>query len=196
LFAQTSYCYKCEYARSVSDTPHRFVATVLYEVPFGKGKQMFNHGLGDAVLGGWEISSLVTVQSGFPLTALVGKDQSNTGVGFDRPNASGLPSATSNPTTGQWFNTAAYTLQPLGSFGNAGRNTITGPGIFQWDFSTLKNFRFAETRYLQFRFESFNAPNHPNWADPTTTLINPNFGKITSTRAAMRELQFALKLIF
>jgi hypothetical protein len=87
-----------------------------------------------------------------------------------------------------------------------------GPGIFDWDFSTLKNFNFTEKRYLQFRFEVFNFLNHPNFGDPNLTLGNNrvdattgipivgtgSFGQISSTRTGidMRELQFSLKLIF
>ena len=113
--------------------------------------------------------------------------------------------------TAEWFNIDAFALQPLGSYGNAGRNVVIGPGIFSWDFSTLKNFYFSEKRYLQFRFEVFNFLNHPNFGDPNLTLGNNrvdanglpilgtgSFGTVTSTRSGidMRELQFSLKLIF
>jgi hypothetical protein len=153
----------------------------------------------------------VTYSSGFPEYIADGIDRSNTAVGNDRPNATGAATALSNPTTGEWFNVQAFALQPAGTFGNVGRDVVTGPGLFNWDFSTLKNFNFTERRYLQFRFETFNAANHPNWGDPGVSL-NANrldasgipipgtgaFGQITSTRAGidMRELQFSLKLIF
>ena len=81
----------------------------------------------------------------------------------------------------QFFNTAAFVLQPFGAFGNAGRNTVIGPGMINWDFSTLKNF---------------NIPNHPNWGDLTTNVLNSNYGKIRGTRTNMRELQFGLKYTF
>ena len=102
-------------------------------------------------------------------------------------------------------------MQPFGTYGTLGRNTITGPGIFSVDFWTLKNFNFTEYRYLQFRFEAFNFLNHPNFGDPNTSLANStltaagvpipgtgSFGTITSTRGGidMRELQFSLKLVF
>jgi len=117
----------------------------------------------------------------------------------------------SNPTTGQWFNLQAFAMQPAGTWGNLGRNIVTGPGIFDIDFSTLKNFRFTEKRYLQFRFEAFNVLNHPNFGDPNVSLasdaLNASgmaipgsgaFGIITNTRGGidMRELQFSLKLVF
>ena len=103
-------------------------------------------------------------------------------------------------------------MQPLGTYGNAGRDAIIGPGIFVWDFSILKSFFFTEKRYLQFRFETFDFLNHPNFGDPNLTLGNNtisgsngqpvpgtgSFGTITSTRTGidMRELQFSLKVIF
>ena len=102
-------------------------------------------------------------------------------------------------------------LQPLGTYGNLSRNPLTGPGVFDVDFSTLKNFKFTERKSLQFRFEAFNVLNHPNFGDPNTTLSNSvlnsagipipgsgAFGTIRSTRAGidMRELQFSLKLLF
>ena len=78
----------------------------------------------------------------------------------------------------------------------AGRNTIMGPGIISWDFSLIKHFRFTESRWLEFRFEAFNFPNHPNWGPPNTTFVSADFGKVRSTRTSMRELQLGLKLNF
>ena len=83
-----------------------------------------------------------------------------------------------------------------GTFGNVGRNTVIGPGITNWDFSTLKDFHFTEGKYLQFRFEAFNILNHPIWGDPDTYFPDNTFGKIRSTRIDMRQLQFGLKFVF
>jgi hypothetical protein len=116
----------------------------------------------------------------------------------------------SNPNSGEWFNLKAFVEEPQGSFGNLGRNPpgITGPGIFEWDGSILKNFNFTEQRFLQFRFEVFNASNHPNFGDPGLALAantvvagqavpgTGTFGEITSTRVAMRQVQLSLKLVF
>jgi hypothetical protein len=140
-----------------------------------------------------------------------GSDRSQTSTGYDRTNATGISPQLDNPTPNEWFNIAAFSLQPLNTYGNAGRNVAQGPGVFDWDFSTLKNFNFTEKRYLQFRFEVFNFLNHPNFGDPNLTLGNNkvgqdqvpilgtgSFGQISSTRTGidMRELQFSLKLIF
>ena len=79
---------------------------------------------------------------------------------------------------------------------------MIGPGLLNWDFSAIKNFAVRENQQLQFRVEFFNLPNHPNWAfvpnnsNPSTTLVDPNFGKIRNTRPDMRDIQLGLKYIF
>ncbi len=142
-------------------------------------------------------SSILTWQTGFPLTVTYGNDQSNTGAGFDRPNATGIsPNDIAQRNTGKYFNTAAFVVQPFGTYGNVGRNTLIGPGIFSMDASILKNFNFTERTYLQFRFEAFNLPNHPNWGNPNTNPFSSGFGSIGGTRTNMRQLQLALKFVF
>jgi hypothetical protein len=87
-------------------------------------------------------------------------------------------------------------LEPFGTLGNVGRNTLIGPGIINLDFATSKDFRIREGHHLEFRFEAFNIPNHPNWGIPNTNIVSSGFGTITSTATDMRELQLALKYIF
>jgi hypothetical protein len=198
LFPQDSFCLQCEWARSIFDVRHRFVASVLYELPFGRGKPYLVDGLGGAILGGWQVSAITSISSGFPRNVTVGTDRSNTGGGQDRPNATGEPVELPRDqrTVQRWFNTNAYVAQPAGTWGDVGRNTVTGPGITNVDVSIIRNFRLADTKTLQFRLEAFNAINHPIWNDPNTTLTSPNYGTITSTRKPMRELQIGLKFIF
>lgn len=200
LFPQTSACtMTCEYARSNFDVAHRLVTSLLYQLPVGKGQRFLNTGgVVNAVLGGWQFSTILTMQTGFPITVTTGKDQSNTGIGTDRPNATGatvaLPQGQQDPQ--RFFNTSAFTLEPFGTLGNVGRNTLVGPGIINLDVSTLKDFRVREGHQLEFRFEAFNALNHPNWGIPNTTIVSPGFGTITTTATQMRQMQVALKYIF
>jgi hypothetical protein len=212
LFPQNSYCMRCERGLSTFDTRHRFVTSILYDVPIGKGRAMeITNPVLNAIAGGWQLGSIVTLSTGFPLTVTSGSDISNTGAGFDRPNTVlGQDPYVSNPDPQLWYNPAAYIVQPVGTFGNVGRNTLISPSIFAWDFSTLKNFQmgYSEGHYLQFRFEAFNLPNHPNWGNPNTNagqiqrnaagvITNSNnFGVIGGTRTNMRQLQFALKYVF
>ena len=86
LFPQNSFCLDCEWGLSVFDVRHRFVSSILYELPFGDGKPFLQTGVGGAILGGWQISTIISKSSGFPRTAYVGTDRSNTGGGQDRPN--------------------------------------------------------------------------------------------------------------
>ena len=199
LFPQNSYCRACERALSSYHTAHRAVGSILYDLPVGKGRPVdVQNGILNTIVGGWQVGSILAWQTGFPITVSTGTDQSNTGAGFDRPNATGqdpyLPS--DQRTTGRWFNTNAFVRQPFGTFGNVGRNTLIGPRIFNWDASILKNFNFTERHYLQFRFEAFNAPNHPNWSNPNTNRNSAAFGSIGGTRTSMRQLQFGLKFVF
>ena len=197
LFPQDSFCFTCEWGLSVFDVRHRFVSSVLYELPFGKGKPFLTDGVGGALLGGWQISTILSKSSGFPRTAFTGTDRSNTGGGQDRPDLTGqdpiLPS--DQQTIQRWFNTAAFAVQPAGTWGNAGRNTFFGPGILNVDGSIIRNFQ-VRTRTLQLRLEAFNLFNNPIWGDPNTTLSNPLYGSITTTRKPMRELQLGVKFVF
>lgn len=212
LFPQNSYCMRCERGLSAFDTRHRFVTSLLYDLPVGKGKAWnIENGFADTIIGGWQLGTIVTASTGFPLTVVSGRDQSNTGAGFDRPMYnSGTDPNLSNRDPQRWYNPAAFVLQPFGTFGNVGRNTLISPSILGIDFSALKNFRIpgAENHTLQFRFEAFNLPNHPNWGNPDTNagqiqrdsagnITNAgSYGVIGGTRTNMRNLQFALKYIF
>ena len=198
LFPQNSFCFECEWGPSVFDVRHRIVASVIYELPFGGGKPFMETGAGAAILGGWQVSTIISKSSGFPRTAYTGTDRSNTGAGFDRPNATGDPDLPGDQqTSARFFNTDAFALQPLGTFGNADRNTFTGPGIFRVDASIIRNFRFGQSsKSIQFRLEAFNVFNNPIWNDPDTTLTSATYGQITSTRTPMRELQLGFKFIF
>ena len=99
-------------------------------------------------------------------------------------------------TTEHFFNTAAFAVQPFGTFGNVGRNTLIGPRLLNWDFSAHKNFNFTETRRLQFRYEAFNLWNNTNYNRPGNSVSAPaTFGRITAAQPA-RVMQMALKLYF
>jgi hypothetical protein len=196
LNPQNSYCLSCEDGLSVFDQRHRFVTSVVYDLPFGTGRRLLASGPLSEVVGGWKMTSVVTIGTGFPLTVSAGEDSANVG-NCCRPNRDfNVSTAIDDPTIDKWFNVAAYSRATNGTFGTAGRSEVIGPGIKNWDFSLSKEFHFARQPYLEFRAEAFNLLNHPNWGDPNTTLNNAAFGKISSTRTDMRQLQFGLKLVF
>jgi hypothetical protein len=200
LFPQNSYCRSCEKARSSHDTRHRLVTSALWELPFGKGRRFgIDNPVANVIAGGWQLGGILTLQSGFAMTITNGLDTSNAGGLFDRPDSTGvnaaLPRGEQDPQ--RFFNTAAFRMNQPGMFGNVGRNTMDTPGIIGFDFAMHKDFRFTEQHRLQFRFEAFNLPNHPNWNNPNTNIAaGSNFGVITGTRGNMRNLQFALKYMF
>jgi hypothetical protein len=107
------------------------------------------------------------------------------------------PNANAPHTVAQWFNTACFTDVPKGQVrpGNAGRNTIRGPGYQTWDMSAFKNFHFTESRYLQFRGEFFNIFNHTNLSSIGATLGSATYGTVTAARDP-RIIQLGLKLYF
>ena len=151
---------------------------------------------------GWETLGIVTLQTGRPFTvALLSEiDNSGTGrsiLGFganDRPNVVGNPEL-NNPTPNRWFNPAAFVFPAPGTFGNAGRNILDGPGYQNVNASLVKNTHLTEEVNLQFRAEFFNLFNHPNFNLPDNFLGSPTFGVISSAREP-RHIQFGLKLLF
>ena len=175
------------------------MTSALYELPFGKGKTLLNRGgVVNAIAGGWQVSSILTLQTGTPADVVSGVDAGNRGYSSpaDRPNSTGVNAALSGDNANAFFNTAAFTREPAGTLGNVGRNTLIGPGITNWDLSMFKTFTIREQQQLQFRFESFNAANHPNLGLPDITLADAAFGTIRTTTTNMRNIQFGLKYIF
>src|SRR5207248_5222622 len=130
-------------------------------LPIGKGRKLDTpNGFVNAIVGGWQVGGLTTIQSGLPqVITFGGVDRSNTGVGYDLPIATGSGSGyLSNPTPSRWYDPAAFVEAPAGTWGNVGRNTLVGPGIFALDFDAHKEFTmpYSEHHKLQFRFEAFN----------------------------------------
>ncbi len=190
---QNAYCFRCDYGPSASDFKHRFVESIVYDVPtFGR------RALARNVTGGWELSGIFTYQGGFPVTPLVAGDNSETLTYADRPNV--IPGAPiflpSNHDPAQWFNPAAFQVAPLGQYGNAGKGIIEGPHLIELDFAAMKNLRFGERYNLQIRGEAFNIANHPNFASPNSQVNTPSAGTITSTVTTSRQIQLGMKFTF
>jgi hypothetical protein len=152
----------------------------------------------DAVLGGWELSGIYRFVSGAPLSFYVPGATLGNGYGT-RPNLKGNPRLP-NSSANLWFDPAAFQAPPLYTFGNSGKGIMDGPASHVLDLGLMKNFYFTENRYLQFRWELFNAPNHVNLCAstnncPNTTIGFPTTGKIF-TAADARIMQLGMKFIF
>lgn len=191
------------YGLSLFDIPNRFTFSPVYELPFGTGKPFVSHGPWAKIIGGFQVSGIITVQSGAPVTPVMSGNFSNTNNqllgSLDRPNVVPGMDPNSGPhTLHKWFNTGAFVAPPFGTFGNSGVTTVWGPGLVEFDTALVRNFRLWEQKRLQFRGEAFNVLNHPNFANPNAIVNSPTFGTISSTSvlSSAREIQLALKLVF
>jgi hypothetical protein len=143
--------------------------------------------------GSWEFAPIISVRSGDRLNVLTGTDNSLTGQGQDRPNVVLSSSYAAHKSVALWLNPAAFVPNAMGTFGNFGRNALFGPGNFAFDASLSRRFALGEWIRLEARFEAFNAINHTNFNNPTTTLNSSNFGKLLGA-GDPRILQFAVKV--
>jgi len=198
---QDSFNIRAEKGLADFDNRKRWVTSVDYELPVGKGRPFLNQsGVLDAIVGGWHLGGIITVRSGFPFSPQIGFDPSNTGSpGLQRSNQIGSGHL-ANPSPSLWFNVNDFPLPncPNGCFGNAGKNILEGPGERTVDLSLRKFFNFTEQINLEFRAEFFNAFNHAVFSQPDSFITDGAgaAGVITSTVIPQRQIQFALKLHF
>ena len=205
---------RADWGLATYNVSHVGVLNALYSLPFGLGQTYGSNleGWAGQLASGWSLASIVTLQTGFPLTPQLSYNPSNNGDTrnpvrpFINPNFRGSV-VLGNPD--QWFNPAAFLAPPANSgfYGNAGRDIVSGPGLATWDFSVLKNTTIYERAQLQFRLEifnllnraNFNTPNLITFTPPTTTNpsgVSGTAGAITSTSTTARQLQFGLKLLW
>lgn len=204
---------KADWALSQINLNQQFTASVIYDLPFGKGKAIGGNWNGpvNAVLGGWQATVIEKITSGFPVFIVNSVNES--GVNFEdnfatdnRPMQVCNPTAT-HQTIQQWFDPNCFTQAPVGQLGTASRTPLSGPGFVNTDFSLIKRFRITERAGMDFRAEFFNLFNHPQFGLPNADLsagtvggvkqpLNPTLGTITYTVNNPRLIQFALKLTF
>ncbi len=181
---------------------HNFTGSASYFLPFH----------GNRLVEGWQFSTILSARTGSPFSVQDGFDR----VGFNNPAGQPgerpdlVPGKSSNPIIGkvnQWFDPSAFALQGAGFIGNLGRNTLVGPGFFDFDLSLVKATKIRESMNVEFRVEGFNILNHPNFGLPAGALFsgidnsgngiaNPFAGQITNTVGTARQLQFAVKFTF
>jgi len=203
LFPQDSRCLPCERGLSSFDVRHRWVLGAVYDLPVGKGKLLgIANPVANAVIGGWQLSGNMTVQSGVPQSLTSGLNRAGTNNPLpDRPSYSGTGNGyAAHRTRFQWYDSASFVLPPAGTFGNVGRNTMITPHLQTIDLAVHKQFPlfYREGHSLQLRLEAFNVFNHRVWGAPQGNTSASNFGVITSTAPGifMRQLQLGAKYTF
>lgn len=197
-FPQDPANLAAEKALSDFDHRHRFVTNFLYQIPVPK---LANAWMNSA-FGGWQVGGIWTVQSGAPFTVNLSSDVANNGEPLSAPSQ--RPNLTCDPnsgpkTTAQWFDTSCFASPAAFTYGNAGRNIVTGPGLQNFDATLQNAFHVRENMQLQVRVDIFNLLNHPNFNPPIGAgrlfSSNSSFGSITSANDP-REMQFSLRLAF
>jgi len=203
---QNVYDRKAEWSPCYYDSTHTLTSYAIYELPFGKGKQFGNdmNKVANAVVGGWTVSPILSLHTGFPLALYTNaSDPTGTGSRGLRPDCNGTNTvfgrrnATAAQGGGiQWFDPSNYT-DPTTTFGTCAPQLggLRGPGYYNWDISLQKNFQISERFKLQFRGDFLNAFNRVNLAVPNTTVVQSTTGVISASQPA-RNVQFALKLYY
>jgi hypothetical protein len=201
--AQDSFNLAADRGLASFNIAHRNVTSLVYELPFGKDKMFLHEGIAEKILGGWMVSGIYSMQTGFPFTINVRGDSANVGAGtggiFIRPN--GVPGvdwqlSSADRSTDRYFNTAAFVAPDKGKFGNVGKNTVIGPGLTNLDFVVAKEFRVREGVNVQLRGEAFNIFNHSNYTVVGRIINDPaTFGKVLG-QLDPRQIQLGAKVIF
>lgn len=194
---------KLDWGPASTDVRNLAVINGTYDFPFGQGNR---DALNRTLLRGWSISGIATLQSGFPFTPQLGFNPTNNGDSRNPIRPSINPAFHGRVIEGgptQYFNPEAYLVPASGTYGNAGRNSLTGPGFANLDTSLRKDTQITEGLRAQFRAEFFNVLNHTNFGTPNEvvysaagTTPSPTAGVITSTASTSRQIQFGLKLLF
>lgn len=184
---------------SIFDVRHRLALSFLWDLPFGRGRTWGPNlsGFLGGLISEWQVNGIATFQTGFPFTPQISFDVNNNTVGGDRPNLIGNPKV-SDKGPNRWFDRTAFSTPPAGTNGNAGPNSLTGPGINNVDLALFKNTQFGkEGRYtLQTRVEFFNLFNHPQFDRPVALVNLPTAGQITAATIPARQIQFGFRFLF
>lgn len=186
-----------EWASTDSDARHRVNLSWRYTLPLGPGQRFLNQkNVAGYIAGGWEVAGITVLQSGYPFTVSVSGDPTNTGSVSRADVVPGVNPQLSNRSPNLWFNPSAFTFPTNYRYGNLGRNTLTGPPVYNSDFTLSRKFNITEQCYVSLRGEVYNAFNTPQFGNPSSTLGSSGVGTISSTVRSARQMQFALKLVW
>jgi hypothetical protein len=186
------------------DRRHRISGSWLVELPVGRGRRFLGRGgVANAILGGWDVSGLLSWQTGRVFDVSVPDPTTSLGVSSSNWRADRVPGVdpyAAKRSTQHWIVRDAFAI-PRGAdgafrFGNMARNSLVGPRYFNLDLGLAKTVRLWADNKLQLRVEAFNATNHPSYGLPVSNIASPDFGKIASTASTPRQLQFGVKFVY
>jgi hypothetical protein len=207
---------KLDYGLAATNISHAAAINGTWELPVGRGHIVLAKAspIAQGIAGGWSLSGVATLQSGFPFSPQLGYNPTGNGDSRNpaRPQLNPGFHGTLYPKTAtEWFNPDAFLAPYPGTFGNAGRDALIGPGLTDLDLSLIKNTTLHERLHAQFRVEYFNVLNHTNFTTPnavvfsagptpakpsTAAALSPTAGVMSATATTSRQLQFALKFLF
>lgn len=197
LIAADTYRPYLERDVSAGDMPNVIAGSVVYGLPVGRGHRFGASALGNAMVGGWSVNSIVTAQSGMPVPVTQATNlNAFAGFALQRPKLVGRPNLAPDGgrSPARFFNRDAFAAAPQFTIGNASRNPVRGPAYRNWDASLIKRTTLAQGASLEFRAELFNVTNTPAFAQPNGSFGTAAFASISSTVAEERVAQFALRL--
>ncbi|HEU5336230.1 MAG TPA: TonB-dependent receptor [Terriglobales bacterium] len=199
VVAQNAFDLAAERGLSSFDQRHSFTADYLWELPFGANQHfLVQRGVLRDLFGDWQWSGDWSIESGMPFTARVLGSFADVNRGTNgtlRADLTGQPISLGNPTVGEWFNTAAFAAPLAGQYGDAGRNTITGPPTILFDMALTKVVPMGEARMLELRAQATNVFNTPQFTVVDTTVNSPSFGRVTAA-GKMRQMELTLRYRF
>jgi hypothetical protein len=182
------------------DVPQILAISGTYMLPVGRGRQFLSNanGVTNAILGGWQIQTIIILRSGIPYTPVVGTDVANTGIGSQRPNlnANYTGASTFQKSLAKWFDPTRYVQATSLTYGNVKGNVLRSDMWRQYDASIFKNFNMPGETRLSFRAEAFNLPNTTSFQAPGATVTSATCCAVTATSTNSRDIQFALKYDF
>ena len=191
--------FRRNYARTDFDRTHIFNLSFVYDLPFGKGRKVFQSGAANIILGGWQLTGVLEVMSGTPLNFDCTCAALNTPGNHQSPELVAPFRKLYGVNTNYWFDPASFAdptvLFGKSSFGNVGRNILSGPGFFNLDAALFRNIRLTERFNLQFRTDWYSATNTPHFNNPSVTLGNSSFARVTGAGGS-RAIDLGLKLTF
>jgi hypothetical protein len=209
---QNVFCRACEKASSDFDVRRTFNLSAIYALPFGAGKPHLSQPSAvRAILGGWQLSGIATARTGLSVNVIVNRANAvlpdlYSVSGSERPDlVPGVPlTPPGGQSPGKWINPAAFAVPAAGTFGNASRNLVRAPSLWQADAALAKTLGSTERVWVQFRAEAFNLFNRAQYGSPQANLSSPlSFGTITTVvnsgatgSGTPRQLQLALRVRF